>query len=241
MNNKKKILIIGSAPDSIIAREWKDLSFDNIVTINNAWKIRKDWTNCIYPEDFPLSKRPIASKNQTLHSSEEYVEAQNHYGGFVYAGGTMALTAGYWVLYKFKPKMICYIGCDMVYKGKKTHFYGRGTADPLRKDKTLKNLLAKSTRLEALALMNNCTIFNLSKVSESKLTFPKISIKNINEDFENKYKEIKKEKVIQALEKEKNTGYFVPDGKYWKQMHRFDTKIIEKIDKLWLSTIQKIS
>ena len=35
----------------------------------------------------------------------------------------MAFTAGYWVLYKFKPQIICYTGCDMVYKGEKTHFY----------------------------------------------------------------------------------------------------------------------
>ena len=143
----KKILIIGSAPDSVNATKWKNISFDKIVAINNAWKVRKDWTNCIYPEDFPEHKRPKSSKTQTVHSSEEYVKAQNHFGGFVYAGGTMAFTAGYWVLYKFKPQIICYTGCDMVYTGEKTHFYGKGKADPLRKDKTLNNLLAKSARL----------------------------------------------------------------------------------------------
>ena len=58
----KKILIIGSAPDSINITKWKNISFDNIVAINNAWKVRKDWTNCIYPEDFPENKRP-KSKN----------------------------------------------------------------------------------------------------------------------------------------------------------------------------------
>ena len=174
---QKKILIIGSAPDSIISRKWKDLSFDNIVVINNAWKVREDWTNCIYPEDFPSNKRPSPNNKQTLHSADEYVKAQNYFGGFVYAGGTMAFTAGYWALYKFKPKIICYIGCDMVYKGKKTHFYGKGNADPLRKDKTLKNLLAKSARLEAIAEMNNCKIFNLSNISESSLTFTKVDIK----------------------------------------------------------------
>ena len=46
----------------------------------------------------------------------------------------MAFTAGYWALYKFKPQLICYTGCDMVYKGEKTHFYGKGNADPLRED-----------------------------------------------------------------------------------------------------------
>ena len=139
-----KILIIGSAPDSVSASNWKNFIFNNIVVINNAWKIRKDWTNCIYPEDFPINKRPKkVNQKQTLHSADDYVKAQNHFGGFVYAGGTMAFTAGYWALYKFKPHIIYYKGCDMVYKGEKTHFYGKGTADPLRKDKTLKNLLAK--------------------------------------------------------------------------------------------------
>ena len=52
----KKILIIGSAPDSVNATKWKNISFDKIVAINNAWKVRKDWTNCIYPEDFPEHK-----------------------------------------------------------------------------------------------------------------------------------------------------------------------------------------
>ena len=105
-----------------------------------------------------LTKDQKLNQKQTLHSAEDYVKAQNHFGGFVYAGGTMAFTAGYWALYKFKPQIIFTTGCDMVYKGEKTHFYGKGTADPLRKDKTLKNLLAKSARLEAIALLNNCKI-----------------------------------------------------------------------------------
>ena len=111
-----KILIIGSAPDSVSASNWKNFIFNNIVVINNAWKIRKDWTNCIYPEDFPINKRPKkVNQKQTLHSADDYVKAQNHFGGFVYAGGTMAFTAGYWALYKFKPHIIYYKGCDMVY------------------------------------------------------------------------------------------------------------------------------
>ena len=57
----------------------------------------------------------------------------------------MAFTAGYWALGALKPTIIAYLGCDMVYKGNKTHFYGKGTADPLRNDPTLKNLLSKSS------------------------------------------------------------------------------------------------
>ena len=235
----KKILIIGSAPDSVNATKWKNLSFDNIVTINNAWKIRKDWTNSIYPEDFPVNQRPKANEKQTLHSSDEYVEAQNHFGGFVYAGGTMAFTAGYWALFRFKPQIICYTGCDMVYKGEKTHFYGKGTADPLRKDKTLNNLLAKSARLEAIAFINKCKILNLSNIPESKLTFTKVNINDLDNISRINLNKIKEEKINLALQKEKKTGYFVPDGKYWKKMDKFEKKEIKIIDNLWLSSIQQ--
>ena len=152
----------------------------------------------------------------------------------------MAFTAGYWALYKFKPHIIYYKGCDMVYKGEKTHFYGKGTADPLRKDKTLKNLLAKSARLEAIALLNNCKIFNLSNLSASNLTFKKININNIEDGFNIKYKRLNENKIDLALRMEKETGYYIPDGKYWKKMNEFDEKKIKKIDDLWLSSVEKI-
>ena len=233
------ILIIGSAPDALAAQNFNRKLFGSIVAINNAWKIRKDWTNCIYPEDFPENKRPKSSDTQTLHSSEEYVEAQNHFGGFVYAGGTMAFTAGYWVLYKFKPQIICYTGCDMVYTGEKTHFYGKGKADPLRKDKTLNNLLAKSARLEAIAFLNKCKILNLSNILESNLTFHKVNVNDLDNAVKIHSNKFKEEKINLALQKEKKIGYFIPDGKYWKQMDKFDQKEIKLIDELWLSSIQK--
>ena len=163
---KIKVLIIGSAPDSVKARDWSDPPFDHIVAINNAWRIRSDWSNCIFPEDFPREKQPKANQSQHLNSAKDYVKAQNYFGGFVYAGGTMAFTAGYWALYKFKPNLIGYIGCDMIYNGSKTHFYGKGTPDPLRDDKTLKNLKAKSTRLEAMALQQGCSIVNFSLLTQ---------------------------------------------------------------------------
>ncbi len=150
----------------------------------------------------------------------------------------MAFTAGYWALFRFKPQIICYTGCDMVYKGEKTHFYGKGTADPLRKDKTLNNLLAKSARLEAIAFLNKCKILNLSNIPESKLTFPKINVNDLYNAFKIPSNRFKEEKINLALQKEKRTGYFIPDGKYWKKMDKFDQKEIKVIDDLWLSSIQ---
>ena len=50
---------------------------------------------------------------------------------------------------------------------------------------------------------------------------------------------LRRKKINLALQKEKKTGYFIPDGKYWKQMDKFDQKEIKLIDELWLSSIKK--
>ena len=234
---KKNILIIGSAPDAITAKEWPGYLFDHIIAINNAWKVRSDWSNCIFPEDFPPQKLPVVKKNQVLNSAKDYVPAQNFFGGFVYAGGTMAFTAGYWALYKFKPDLICYVGCDMIYEGSKTHFYGKGTADPLRNDKTLKNLKAKSARLEALALKQGCSIINFSALHSSNLVFPRLKISELYKNKKPQNRKINYQKIDMALKKELELGYFIEDGRYWKRMAEFDTVEIEILDKIWLSTV----
>ena len=78
------------------------------------------------------------------------------FGGIVYAGATMAFTAGYWALSALQPRVLAYLGCDMIYPQGQTHFYGTGAADPLRPDPTLQNLRAKSARLELLAARAGC-------------------------------------------------------------------------------------
>ena len=85
----------------------------------------------------------------------------------------LAFTAGYWVLYKFKPQIICYTGCDMVYTGEKTHFMEKEKQTTLRKDKTLNNLLAKSARLEAIAFLNKCKILTYQIYWKATLLFIK--------------------------------------------------------------------
>jgi len=116
------VLIIGSAPDALEAQSFNRDLFQQVVAINNAWNVRSDWDYCIFPDDFPEIRRPNENNEQRLIGSEQYVPLQNKYGGFVYSGGTMAFTAGYWVLGHFNPRAIAYIGCDMVYDEKKTHF-----------------------------------------------------------------------------------------------------------------------
>ena len=42
------VLILGSAPNAILAGNWSMDPFSAIVAINNAWKIRSDWTHNIF-------------------------------------------------------------------------------------------------------------------------------------------------------------------------------------------------
>jgi hypothetical protein len=126
-------LMLGSAPNALEARDWPRAPFDHIVTINNAWRIRDDWDDLCCPWDFPQDRRPTPAAHQRLILQEDFVPAQNLYGGFVYAGGTMAFTTAYWMLAELKPAVLAVLGCDMHYPATgETHFYGTGTADPLR-------------------------------------------------------------------------------------------------------------
>ena len=229
------ILIIGSAPDALEALSYKRELFQSLVAINNAWNVRKDWDYCIFPDDFPDERRPYGNKDQRLIGSEQYVPIQNKYGGFVYSGGTMAFTAGYWALGYLKPKAIAYIGCDMIYDGKDTHFYGRGTPDPLRKDPTLKNLRAKSARFEVIAAHQNCSVLNLSKKPKSNLVFRRNSVDKISKEYIPR--RVNSDRLNIALQMEKDLGYFVEDGKYWKHLAKFDQEKIDILDDLWLKLL----
>ncbi len=61
----------------------------------------------------------------------------------------------------------------MHYPPGQTHFYGTGSADPLRPDITLQSLEAKSARLMILAAMEGCAMVNLS-TGPSRLVFPRV-------------------------------------------------------------------
>ena len=173
----KTVLIVGSAPDAARIQSIDCSTITYKVAINNAWRLRKDWDYVIYPEDFPKEKQPTSFDKDKLISAEQYVPKQNSFGGFIYAGGTMAFTAGYWALGALKPDVIAYIGCDMVYpKNSQSHFYGTGQADPLRDDITLQSLEAKSARLLAFAKAHGCRMINLTEQDQSRLLFPKIKM-----------------------------------------------------------------
>ena len=173
-----RVLIIGSGPNAVDARDWD--GFGAVIAINNAWRIRPDWTHHIHPEDFPTDRRPPhVHAGQTIVTYRDYVPIQNGFGGFVYAGGTMAFTAGYWALGHFNPRLIAFIGCDMTYAATgATHFYGTGTADPLRNDVTLRDLTAKSARLMVMGAEQGCAMVNLSRavLREAQALYPDLQV-----------------------------------------------------------------
>lgn len=240
----RRVLIVGSAPDAVRAAEFDGAAFEAIVVINNAWRVRPDWTHLIYPEDFPTERRTVPNADQEIITYEQFVPANNAYGGVVYAGGTMAFTAGYWALHALKPDILAFIGCDMVYDTENggTHFYGTGEADPLRDDPTLQYLEAKSNRLLWQGLNQRCACVNLSEKPVSRLTFPKIAIdsqtgfgKVSSADAlllaESRLSDVD---AMAALAQEKSDSFFIESGDYWNAETPLEAAKLAEIDALWL-------
>jgi hypothetical protein len=227
------VLILGSGPAAVAVRDWDRVAFDHVVAINNAWRLRPDWDVSIHPEDFPPEHRPpLLAPGQRRIEAADYVPVQNAYGGFVYAGGTMAFTAGYWALGALRPRVMAFFGCDMVYAASgRTHFYGTGTADPLRADITLQSLEAKAARLQLLAAAQGCACVNLSW-GPSRLVFPHAAIADLaglsplTADVDH---------LARAQAREAELGHFVPSGRYWTEAHRFDAGALRDLDDLWLA------
>jgi len=247
------VLIVGSAPDALRVKALQRNYIQAIVTINNAWQLRDDWDYLIHPDDLPLERLPQnIQSSQSIITFKDYVPAQNYFGGFVYAGGTMSFTAAYWALYTLKPDIMAFIGCDMIYpKDSATHFYGKGSADPLRADVTLQSLEAKSARLQIMALQSQCVCVNLRSLDESRLIFPKIAEENlwhasklIDESTINSLKHELTKKINEtqacknihsAQKKEIELNYYINSGRYWQHFDQFNADDLSLIDRCWLS------
>ena len=229
--NSPKVLILGSAPNVVAVNDIDLSSYDEIIVINNAWQVLESWTEHIFPYDFPRENKPTRySKSQRAIDEKLFVQRQNEFGGFVYAGGTMAFTALYWALGEHMPSEIHILGCDMVYSDAgKTHFYGEGAPDPLRDDFTLRDLYAKSARFMCLAARNGCRTYNLSDQS-SKLCFPR---HNRNIDDKPCHLLINKASVQSILDQENSLGYFISSGRYWEADLKIDLQALDQIDLQW--------
>lgn len=229
--SRTSVLIIGSGPNAAMAGVWDRSAFTHIVAINNAWRVRPDWDFAIFPEDFPPANRPRPCAGQAVVEAGQYVPLQNRFGGFVYAGGTMAFTAGYWALAALRPDVMAFIGCNMVYPATgNTHFYGMGTADPLRRDVTLQSLEAKSARLEMLAAAMGCACVNLSR-DESRLTFARADVDDLDA-----VRALIPDAAAMATAQstEKRLGLMVASGRYWEVADRLDAAALRALDDQWL-------
>ena len=227
------ILLLGSGPGVTEVAPWPRRPFDRIVAINNAWRVRPDWDDLIHPWDFPPDRLPpVTTPSQRIVTEAAFVPAQNRWGGFVYAGATMAYTAAYWALDAHAPRVLALHGCDMHYPATgPTHFYGQGTPDPLRPDITLQSLEAKSARLMILAARAGCAAVNLSP-GPSRLVFPRARPEGLAQAGPPAFDAIAAEEALAA---EVSLGYIVPSGRYWDVADRFDPDELARIDALWLA------
>ncbi|TIN19209.1 MAG: hypothetical protein E5Y31_24685 [Mesorhizobium sp.] len=244
------LLLLGSAPDAVRCEPWPKQAFSRIVAINNAWRVRPDWDFLVHAGDFPSDRLPhdATLRQARIFSATQYVPAQNAFGGFVYAGATMALTAAYWTIHSQKPDVLAFLGCDMIYdRPDKTHFYGIGRPDPLRDDPTLRNLEAKSARLLFQALKRQCLCINLSDLPRSRLIFPRLTLEELQglsqADVARMQAEILAGIELDTADKaekvEQDLGYFYEDGMYWNHLDEIDETRLEDIDRLWMSAVEK--
>lgn len=231
------VLILGSGPNVTQARDWPKAWFDIIVVINNAWQVRPDWDALVYPEDFPACNLPPSlSATQQLVAADAFVPAQNRYGGFVHAGATMAYTSAYWALAALRPRVMAFMGCDMVYPAQgSTHFYGSGTADPLRDDVSLRDLGAKSARLAVLSAEQGCACVNLSQ-NESSLLFARASPDALRGD--RVMPDAPASGVADLRAQEDTLGYGTPDGRYVNDPAAYDTVGLAQIDLAWRNLLK---
>lgn len=226
------VLILGSGPNALTAASWPKGWFDRIVVINNAWRIRADWDDHVFPEDFPVSRRPPAIRpEQRRIEADDFVPAQNLHGGFIHAGATMAFTAAYWALVALRPSVMAFMGCDMVYPdGGQTHFYGMGRADPLRKDVSLRDLGAKSARLGVIAGAAGCHCLNLSE-GESRLLFPRARPMDLL--ARRSEPGVDRAELADLQAREAALRYETPDGRYDTRPEAYDLPALDAIDAAW--------
>ena len=244
------ILLLGSAPDVMRGVAWPKHAVAGIVAINNAWRVRSDWDILVHAGDFPPERMPKPDPTRQIFSAAQYVPAQNSFGGFVYAGGTMSMTAAYSTVHSRKPDVLAFLGCDMIYDhAGDTHFYGIGRADPLRGDVTLQSLEAKSARLLIHALRRGTLCVNLSNLPRSRLVFPKLTFEAVEHVSPSRLAAMQAElragidtEAVDAAEAmERKFGYFYEDGMYWNHLDEIDGAKLARIDRLWMAAVADLA
>lgn len=178
MEGNVNILLLGSAPEAEVLRD-ADLSGVTQVVMNNAWRIRGDADYIIFPNNFPEENRPPTSLPMKRVWEKAYKKRIAASGGLLFTGSTMAFNAAYWALNARAPAIAGFFASDMVYSGRQTHFYGKGEADPLRENITLRSLEAKSVRLFAYGLAAGTVFVNFSMQPVSRLVLPRLPLATV--------------------------------------------------------------
>lgn len=235
-------IVVGSGPS---APEVANADFERLtkVAVNNAWRVRQDFDHTVYPGDFPPDRRPPAEYAAMHVSNAEYEPMLNAAGGIVFCGATMAFVVGYWAAQSLQSDVIGFFALDMVYRGDKTHFYGRGTADPLRKNVTLQNLEAKSARLFLWALARGKLLVNCSCSPESRLVFPRIPLDRL-QNYRLGSSSLRTDLVRRAndiLAIERSAPFDPHRADYWFSIDTDEKRaFISKVDNLWAQQIPLI-
>jgi hypothetical protein len=183
-----KVLLIASG---MSAKEVHDYDYKangwTIVAINNGWRVTEDWDLWVHAGDFD-GERPEVIKD-TQEECKKYADSLKHFGGHKECGYSITLCASYYSLWKYKPDVMGFLGCDMNYTPDadgNTHIYGvgsdikkRGIPDPDRMvaqyakgNENYLNDLYMRLVSEAES-WSNCKVYNLSSVTDTRLPYNK--------------------------------------------------------------------
>ena len=170
------LLILGSAPEVVSIADQKLPAGCDLLAVNNAWRVHPETRHVIIPGDFPEKDLPPVERGMNIIRGQQSSRASWNAGGHLFCGTTMVFLAGYFAIWAFKQRQINIFGCNMMYEGKETHFYGLGSPDPLIEDiytyPGKRNLLAKSVRLFAYGAIQNKLVLNANAQPGSRLFLP---------------------------------------------------------------------
>lgn len=180
-----KCLLVGSG---WYVKDWwikynEYIKFNYVFAMNNALLVTKEKTTHWYiPNDFIYNKNydltAFKLNRLDLNVTSYYIEKPHWY--WDPNNGTTILNCLYDILNRsilneYKVELYT-IGCDLIYNVDQSHFYGKGTPDPLRlgEDSLKKHL----TDIDNLYKSYGCSIKNLSTY-DTLLPFDKENILNI--------------------------------------------------------------
>jgi len=167
-------------------RQWMEVAEVLVCPINCSWKVVWPTVHMwMHSNDFFKTGSELPTKNQRkeLTEVESFLQKPFWYETapkeVSSGGGTMILNVLYHLLnlltqYDMVKARVGVIGCDLMYGGEQTHWYGKGTADPLRYGaewlegelKKLQVVVSRDTHAD---------VVNLS-TGESRLTFDRMTV-----------------------------------------------------------------